>query len=182
VVNSDALATEATLHLRNKGIQFGAFDLVLTNPPFGAKVRLEERPFLAGTGRAAVVIPDGILTNNRTGYVRDFILSHFQVIAIASLPALAFAHYGAGVKASIIFLRRLGTGEKPPLDRDVFLAEATFVGYDATGRSTPNELPSIVDDFRAFLLDASPFHVELPDTGPLVADTDFGSGDNNAEE
>ncbi|MBB4660454.1 hypothetical protein [Conexibacter arvalis] len=39
--------------------------------------------------------------------MREFILEHFQLLAVVSLPASAFAHYGAGVKASIVFVRTL---------------------------------------------------------------------------
>ena len=64
-----------------------------------------------GSGRAAVVLPDGILTNSSLEGVRHWILERFQLLAVVSLPQFAFAHYDAGVKASIVFLRRLDDGE-----------------------------------------------------------------------
>jgi type I restriction enzyme M protein len=57
-------------------------------------------------GIAEVVIPDGILTNSSSQYVRDFISERFRILAIISLPQYAFSHYGAGVKSSIVILKK----------------------------------------------------------------------------
>jgi type I restriction enzyme M protein len=89
-------------------------------------------------GRAAIVLPDGILTNSSLQGVRDWMLSHFQILAVVSLPQFAFAYYDAGVKASIVFLRKLGDGEVVPADQAIFMALAENIGYDATGRKTFN--------------------------------------------
>ncbi len=89
-----------------------------------------------GTGRAAIVLPDGILTNSSLQCVRDWLLSHFQLLAVISLPQFAFAHYDAGVKASIVFLRRLKDNEQMPDDAPIFMALTENIGYDATGRKT----------------------------------------------
>lgn len=58
-------------------------------------------------GIAEIVIPDGILTNSSSQYVRDFIGERFRILAIISLPQFAFSHYGAGVKSSIVILQKL---------------------------------------------------------------------------
>ncbi len=89
-----------------------------------------------GTGRAAIVLPDGILTNSSLQGVRDWILAHFQILAVISLPQSAFAHFGAGVKASIIFVRKRGEDEIPSDEEAIFMAIADNIGYDATGRKT----------------------------------------------
>ena len=89
-----------------------------------------------GTGQAAIVLPDGILTNSSLQGVRDWILEHFQVRAVVSLPQFAFQHYDAGVKASIMFLRKLNGGELINADEPIFMALAENIGYDATGRKT----------------------------------------------
>lgn len=91
-----------------------------------------------GTGRAAIVLPDGILTNSSLQGVRNWMLSHFQILAVVSLPQFAFAHYDAGVKTSIVFLRRLKDGETVPDDAPIFMALTENIGYDATGRKTFN--------------------------------------------
>jgi len=89
-----------------------------------------------GTGRVAIVLPDGILTNSSLQGVRDWLLAHFQLLAVVSLPQFAFAHYDAGVKASIVFMRRLAEGETVPDGAPIFMALAENIGYDATGRKT----------------------------------------------
>jgi hypothetical protein len=38
--------------------------------------------------------------------VRDWIAEHFRIVAIISLPQTAFSATGAGVKSSVIFLRK----------------------------------------------------------------------------
>src|SRR5436190_11243014 len=38
------------------------------------------------TGRAAVVLPDGILTNSSVQLIRDWLIEHFQILAVVSLP------------------------------------------------------------------------------------------------
>ncbi len=89
-----------------------------------------------GSGRAAIVLPDGILTNSSLQGVRDWLLDHFQLLAVVSLPQFAFSHYDAGVKASIVFLRRLAESESVPDDKAIFMALTDNIGYDATGRKT----------------------------------------------
>ena len=194
IVGHDALDFVENIRNKSGGLTEGRFDLVLTNPPFGATIRRTEkgngyleqfqlmqylgknyplhtdmsgagdetdagrRPrevkprasikteiaflerihhFLKpGAGRAAVVLPDGILTNSSLQGVRHWLLNHFQLLAVVSLPQLAFSHYDAGVKASIVFLRRLADGETVSYDTPTFMALTENIGYDATGRKT----------------------------------------------
>ncbi len=194
IVGHDAMDFPDHIREKNAGLTAGKFDLVLTNPPFGATIRRTEkddgyleqfelmrylgknyplhsqmtgagdetdtgrRPreakprasikteiaflerihtFLKpGTGRAAVVLPDGILTNSSLQGVRHWLLHHFQLLGVVSLPQFAFSHYDAGVKASIVFLRRLAAGETVPDDAPIFMALTENIGYDATGRKT----------------------------------------------
>ena len=177
IVGHDALDFPESIREKHPGVTPGKFDLILTNPPFGAVVKRTEKgagyleqfdlrryvsksknypsskapvsikteilflervhSFLKpGTGRAAVVLPDGILTNSSLQGVRQWLLDHFQLLAVVSLPQFAFSHYDAGVKASIVFLRRLADGETVSDDEAIFMALAENIGYDATGRKT----------------------------------------------
>ena len=110
-----------------------------------------------GIGKAAIVLPGGILTNSSTQYVRDFILEKFQLLAVVSLPQCAFAHFGAGVKASVIFVRKRKDNEKPNADEAIFMAAPELIGYDATGRKTESQLEEIVKKYEEFQKDATPF-------------------------
>lgn len=112
-----------------------------------------------GTGRAAIVLPDGILTNSSSRYVRDFILEKFQLLAVVSLPQCAFAHFGAGVKASVIFVRKRRAKEVPDENEAVFMAAPELIGYDATGRRTGSQLDEIIEEFEKFQKDPTPFFV-----------------------
>lgn len=58
-------------------------------------------------GIVQVILPDGVLTNSSTQNVRDYIGTHFQILAVISLPQYTFTHYGAGVKTSILYLKKL---------------------------------------------------------------------------
>lgn len=62
--------------------------------------------FLKEGGYLAVVIPDGILTNSSSQYVRDGIEEKFRIVGVVSLPQTAFTNTGAGVKSSIMFLKK----------------------------------------------------------------------------
>ena len=103
------------------------------------------------TGRIAIVLPDGILTNSSLQNVRDFIMEHCQILGIVSLPQFAFAHFGAGVKSSLVFLRRKGENESIK-DYPIFMSIAEHIGYDATGRAdTKNDLDMIFEEYNKFL-------------------------------
>ena len=173
VIGEDALEVWARFDVIKAGFNPNSFDLILTNPPFGAQVAFSEKPhlselypelaqnedakgnrkprknqkteilflerihqFLREGGRATVVLPDGILTNSSLAYVRDYLLRAFRLRAVISLPQMAFAHYGAGVKSSIVFLEKRDENEVPSDDEEIFMAAPENIGYDATGRKT----------------------------------------------
>jgi type I restriction enzyme M protein len=197
VVGEDALERLEVIRqkTRNDGFFRDSFDLILTNPPFGAQINLTERPYLSDfdlgnqedararkkprknqkteilfiervwqflkpkTGRAAVVLPDGILTNSSLQYVRDFLLERFQLLAVVSLPQTAFSHFGAGVKASLVFLRKRAANERPRDDEAIFMAAPEKIGYDATGRKCENQLPEVAKQYRAFEKNPARFFV-----------------------
>lgn len=62
--------------------------------------------FLKEGGYMAIVLPDGILTNSSLQYVRDSIEEMFRIVAVVSLPQTAFTATGAGVKSSVLFLKK----------------------------------------------------------------------------
>lgn len=62
--------------------------------------------FLCEHGYLAIVIPDGILTNSSLQYVRDNLEELYRIVAVVSMPQTAFTATGAGVKSSVLFLRK----------------------------------------------------------------------------
>jgi type I restriction enzyme M protein len=152
------------------------FSLLLTNPPFGSEIKWEEKQyleafgmgkgrkrqkaeilfveraleFLKSGGRLGIVLPDGILTNSSLQYVRDFVMGHSQILGIVSLPQGAFAYYGSGVKASLVFLRKKNEDEILLENYPIFMAEANHIGYDTTGRPDKNEFFDILKAWNEF--------------------------------
>lgn len=66
----------------------------------------QDYKFLKEGGYLAIVLPDGILTNSSMQYVRNQIEDWFRIVAVVSMPQTAFAANGAGVKSSVLILRK----------------------------------------------------------------------------
>ncbi|MFH0702098.1 MAG: restriction endonuclease subunit M [bacterium] len=179
IISRSSLDNFEDIEKQKAGFQKDNFDVIITNPPFGATIKSTEYKqeyldkFKLGkdkknqkteilfiercidfvkpeTGRIGIVLPDGILTNSSLQYVRDFIMEHCQILAVVSLPQFAFSHYGAGVKSSLVFLRRKGENEKLK-KYPIFMAMAEHIGYDATGREdSTNDLETIYEEYQKF--------------------------------
>lgn len=180
----------------------GSFDFVFTNPPFGAKIPIDEQQILEqfdlahrwsqdinkrwvmdpglqsrvapeilfvercvrwvkpGSGKVAIVLPDGILGNPDAEYIRYWILTHCQVLASVDLPVEAFLPQ-VGVQASLLFLRRKSQAEMDAealsqvSDAPVFMAIAEAVGHDRRGNEVymrdPDGAETIFDDMETTL-------------------------------
>ena len=155
-------------------IEEDAFDLCITNPPFGSIESDSEvlNRFEVGSGRNSqdrvilaverslrlvrpggyigIVVIDGVLNNDSTRYVRDYIRRHAWVRGVVSLPKETFEGYGSRAKTSVLFLERKekpGDGEQGP----AFMAVASNTGLAPNGDEMPgNELPDVLLDYRAF--------------------------------
>lgn len=66
----------------------------------------QDYKYLKEGGYLAIVLPDGILTNSSLQYVRTQIEDWFRIVAVVSMPQTAFTANGAGVKSSILFLKK----------------------------------------------------------------------------
>ena len=66
----------------------------------------QDYKFLKEGGYLAIVLPDGILTNSSMQYVRTQIEDWFRIVAVVSMPQTAFMANGAGVKSSVLFLKK----------------------------------------------------------------------------
>ncbi len=179
VISNDWLEPIENMTKLNLWFKENSFDYIFTNPPFWAVVKKtesdylasfelwknwnKERPaqkteilfierfwqFLKPEWKISVVLPDWILTNSSLQYVREWILEHFKLLGVISLPQDAFRYYWAWVKSSILVMQKWGT--KKEKDYKIFMATVEKIWIDATGRKCDNELPNIAKQFREFL-------------------------------
>lgn len=95
-----------------------------------------------GTGRAAIVLPDGILGSPGLGYVREWILRNTQILASIDLHPDTFQPF-VSIQTSVLILQRktqaqieLETAAGQISDYDIFMAVANHVGHDKRGQDT----------------------------------------------
>jgi len=147
------------------------FDLVLANPPFKGtidlanvdptlkskvKTKKTELLFLVlilrmlnQGGRAAVIVPDGVLFGSSRAHlgVRKLLVEENQLEAVISLPAGVFKPY-AGVSTGILVFSKSGrTG-------DVWFYDVQADGFSLDDKRTPqpekNDLPDMVRQWKAW--------------------------------
>lgn len=101
-----------------------------------------------GTGRMGIVLPDGVLGNPASEYIRWWIMRETQVLASVDLPVEAFiAEANVNILTSLLFLRRKSNQEKlleamnGMADYPVFMAVADKVGYDRRGNKLYKRTP-----------------------------------------
>jgi type I restriction enzyme M protein len=154
------------------------YDVVLTNPPFGTKganQAPEREDFTIETsnkqlnfvqhvvnilkpgGRAAIVLPDNCLFEDKAGEVFEIVMQDCRVHTILRLPRGTFTPYSQGVKANVIFLQKGEpttdvwiydgrsnvegiTKKDRPLTRDHFAEFEKCYGVDSNGRSKRKDL------------------------------------------
>jgi type I restriction enzyme M protein len=167
-------------------IRLGSIDVLFTNPPFGAKIVIDDPTILEqydlaarwdekddgswvmrtdtrgekvlqksqppeilfiercvqflveGSGRMAMVIPNGILNNPALGYVRQWMLRNTQIIAVVDMDRDLFQPKN-DTQTSMVLIRRLSReeralAEKGKLDYPVFMAVTHRIGHDKRGK------------------------------------------------
>lgn len=78
----------------------------------------------------AVVLPDGLLQNISSGYVRAWLKMNAEIAAVISIPQEAFVPYGTGIKTSMVVLRKLPVANPSAC----FMARIKKMGYDVKGQ------------------------------------------------
>jgi type I restriction enzyme M protein len=142
-----------------------AYDVVLSNPPYGAKVVKESvRPgFLVSTtksqllflqhimqslregGRAAMIADEGLyFQGGAFARVRQALLDEFDVRAVVSLPAGMFLPY-TGVKASIVFLWKTGWPTKEVWFYELQADGSSLSAARKFGAEFANDVPDLLD-------------------------------------
>ena len=95
-----------------------------------------------GTGRLAIVLPDGILGSPGLGYVREWILQHTRILASIDLHPDTFQPF-VSIQTSVLVLQRkpadliaVESAAGKINDYQVFMAVANHVGHDKRGNKT----------------------------------------------
>lgn len=151
-----------TLELHSTNVsENDRYDVILSNPPYGGKMARElqtnftiqsgstEILFLqhimtnlATGGRAAVIIPEGVLFRGGPDVkVRERLLREFDVHTILSLPAGCFLPY-TGVKTNVLFFNRRKDSRGT---KDVWYYELTNDGFDLKSTRRPIQGSQIPD-------------------------------------
>lgn len=107
-------------------------------------------------GRMGIVLPDGILGNQKEGYVRNYILSKADLIAIIDLPLETFMP-STSTKTSVIFLRKKGTSTK---QENIFMAMAEKCGHDRRGKEIFKDDGTPDDDLQDIALEYEKWRVK----------------------
>lgn len=184
-----------TLH---DAIPLGSIDVIVSNPPFGAKIPIDDEDTLTqydlaavwdqddagkwlirkdkngnpalqksqppeilfieralqllkpGTGRIAMVIPNGILNNPGNAYIRNWIMREAQILAVVDMQRDLFQPNN-DTQTSMVLMRRLSDDEKADadatgLDYPVFMAVAESIGHDKRGNVIWRQLPDGSDE------------------------------------
>jgi len=170
-----------------KAVPLGSIDVLVTNPPFGANIVIDDEEVLSqydlaaiwdqeddgswkmrvdksanpvlqrsqppeilfiercvefvkpGTGRLAMVIPNGILNNPALAYVRQWMLHNTQILAVVDMARELFQPKN-DTQTSMVLMRRLSDAERVDaarnrIDYPVFMAVAEKVGQDKRGNT-----------------------------------------------
>ena len=146
-------------------------DLILTNPPFGSDMTDEKalRTFITGKGRVSrrrsilfierslqllapggelgVIVDDSVLNLDSNEDIRELIRREAIVVAVISLPDVAFMPYSTA-KSSILLLRKKNSTVK---QGPVFMAKADQVGKRPNGDVLHDETGTVVTDLPQIL-------------------------------
>ncbi len=156
-------------------IEDGAFDIVLTNPPFGANdqssrilanfelgrgrttqkrdVLILERcvQLLRPGGRLIAVIPEGLLSNKNDRHFREFLRRECVIKAIVRLPQDAFKQSGGAACTSVLYAVKKTDEPGSAEQGDFFLARAEHIGTNPSGKPIEqNDLVAIREHYRRF--------------------------------
>ena len=181
----------------------GTVDIILTNPPFGARFTNDyivqncgrntpffsrlKRPtssvfsellfidrgvsLLKNGGRMLIVVPDGVVSSKGTAaLLRQQISRECNILAVIELPSSTFAQAGTRTKTVILYLEKTRNGNRPRS----FMAVANSLGFEVSSRKGvkvkivkgENELPKVLESYKAFLESPVTEGIEVLSTDP----------------
>lgn len=95
--------------------------------------------FLVPGGRMGIVLPDSILGSPGLGYIREWLIRNYRIIASIDLNADTFQPHN-GTQTSVLFLQKKTQEQKDQeeksgemADYDIFMAMVDKIGHDKRG-------------------------------------------------
>ncbi len=122
--------------------------------------------FLTAGGYLAIVIPDGVLTNSSLQYVRDQIEDWYRIVAVVSLPQTAFTATGAGVKSSVLFLRKYSADKTHALQQQKLSLQAALLTenlYQSEVARIEKEKKTVIDQATGAIFEGELSHFKKTD-------------------
>ncbi len=178
-------------------IKMGEFDILITNPPFGAKIpvtgeakikqfdfgykykfdkkskkwiktnklKTREEPqvlfierclnLLKDGGKMAMVLPSGILGNERGKYLREYILEKGNLFAIVELPFETFSP-NVTINTSVLFIQK----GKSIKQKDLFISINEYCGHDKKGRPIDqDDIPLVASIYKSKKTNSNNFFI-----------------------
>lgn len=128
-----------------RSVPYGKFDIVITNPPFGKNLKIDDPHILSHyeltNGRSSVppeqlfveaalnfvnpggimglVVPDGILNNPGLRFLRRWLLKRSRIIASVGLPKETFSKNEGVNNPSVIIVRKFTRQQMLDAERDI---------------------------------------------------------------
>ena len=92
---------------------------------------------------------DGVFGNNQLGYIRQFIMQRFRLVAVIDIPLETFMP-NTGTKTSILIVQKMRK-EDIPTDYPVFMCVAETCGHDRRGNiKEEDDIAQISTLFRSW--------------------------------
>jgi type I restriction enzyme M protein len=81
-------------------------------------------------GRLGLIWPEGYLSTDAHGYVRQWLLDHFQILALVELPRRIFVKSDADLRSNILVAKKMA---RPPANYPIYASMVRNVGYKLGG-------------------------------------------------
>lgn len=169
--NSLDVSSWENKNMENK-VKYGTFDFVFANPPFGSKIKIASKEILnkykiiknknetppqilfiekcikllKRKGVLAIVIPDSILGNKNSDFVRKYIQKNVKILAIVSLPITTFQPH-TSTKTSLLIMKKI-------VNRNInkiFIATPSTCGHNRRGEKIDSDdVSDVINMYNEF--------------------------------
>lgn len=107
-------------------------------------------------GKMAMVLPSGILGNEREKYLREYILEKGNLFAIVELPFATFSP-NVSINTSVLFIQK----GKPKKQKDLFISINKYCGHDKKGRPIDqDDIPLVASIYKSKKTNANNFFID----------------------